>query len=226
MRGVFIVLEGIEGSGKTTAARRLAARLAAEGYDVVATREPGGSAIGERIRSLLLDEPVALCAETEALLFAAARAQHVREVIRPALERGAVVVCDRFVDSSLAYQWGGRGLPRDDVLAAQVLATQGLEPDITILLDLPVDVGLARRAGDVGQTNRIDDESRAFHERVRSAYHALVAEDPGRWRVIDADQAPELVQAELSRAIEPVLARQPTSIDSQDDELSGVRWRP
>lgn len=223
MPGIFIVIEGIEGSGKTTAVRRLAEALEAAHYDVVATREPGGTAIGERIRAFLLDDRVAFCAETEALLFAAARAQHVREVILPALERGAIVVCDRFVDSSLAYQWGGRGLPKEAVLAAQALATRGVVPDLKILLDLPVDAGLARRASDEGPMNRIDEESQAFHERVRSAYHALVAEDPGRWRVVDAGQSPESVHEALWAAVEPVVIRLTKGIDSEDVALSAVR---
>jgi dTMP kinase len=220
---LFIVLEGIEGSGKTTAARRLAADLETAGHDVVATREPGGSAIGERIRSLLLDDRIAIRAETEALLFAAARAQHVRDVILPTLERGGIVVCDRFVDSSLAYQWGGRGLSRSAVHAAQALATHGLAPDLKILLDIPVDVGLARRAGDAGQMNRIDEESRAFHERVRSAYHALVAEDPAHWRVIDAALPPESVHEAVWAAVAPAIARRFRSIDSGDAALPGAR---
>lgn len=185
MSGAFIVIEGGEGAGKSRLQGALVERLLAEGHDVVATREPGGTALGERIRAILLegaslDDPLA-----ELLLFEAARAHLVASVIRPALERGAVVVCDRFTASSVAYQAYGRGLGRETVERANAIATGGLEPHLTLLLDLPVEVGLARRAGD-GGANHFEREALAFHERVRAAYLDLARERPERWRVIDA----------------------------------------
>jgi dTMP kinase len=202
LRGVFVAIEGPDGSGKTTVANRLAAALRAAGADVVFTREPGGTALGERIRDLLLNsDGDAMAAETEALLFAAARAQHVREVIRPALARGAVVVSDRFIDSSLAYQAGGRGLPLEAVLAAQTLATGGLEPDLKILLDVPAEVALRRRLADASQANRLDREGIEFYQRVHRAYHSLVVADSDRWRVVDATRAPEQVWQDVWQAV-------------------------
>jgi len=206
MRGRFVVFEGPEGAGKSTQIARLAARLRAAGGEVVATREPGGTAIGESIRSILLAPEVrAMLPETEALLYAAARAQHVGEVIRPALARGAVVVCDRFVDSSLAYQAGALGLPLAEVAAIQSLATRGVDPDLRILLDLPVEVGLARRFGDESEVNRLDLAGIAFHERVRATYHALVAARPADWIVVDATQSPDRVEATIAEAIERLM---------------------
>lgn len=202
MAGFFVALEGIEGSGKSTVARRLADACRARGFAVTATREPGGGVIGERIRALLLDNDAgAMAAETEALLFAASRAQLVAEVIRPALARGDVVIVDRFADSSLAYQWGGRGLPLDAVTAVQALATGGLEPDVKLLLDLPVALGLQRRFARGNETNRMDQETIAFHERVREAYHALVAAQPNRWRVIDASRPESDVWSDVWSAV-------------------------
>src|SRR5262249_44090333 len=146
-----------EGAGKSTQARLLAIRLKSEGLDVVLTREPGGTPIAEQVRKILLDQAnCAMLAETEALLYSAARAQHVGDVIRPALERGAVVVCDRFADSTLAYQGGGRGLSMGDLRAVQRLATGGLTPALRILVDLPVEVGLRRRFGAADEVNRLD----------------------------------------------------------------------
>ena len=196
--GTFITVEGLDGSGKTTVAERLADELERRGHEVVLTREPGGTPIGERIRTVLLESSSdAMRAETEALLFAAARAQHVAEVIQPALERGAVVVCDRFVDSSVAYQWGGRGLDLDTLRDVQRLATAGLQPDLTVLLEVPVEAAMRRRLADPGQLNRLDREVTEFHGRVRDAYHSLAAADPLRWRVIDADRDLEDVWADV-----------------------------
>ncbi|MGB3328243.1 MAG: dTMP kinase [Thermomicrobiales bacterium] len=197
-RGRFIVLEGPEGAGKSVQANRLAALLRAQGRVVVQTREPGGTAIGDEIRAVLLrnrDEQV--MPETEVLLLAAGRAQHVRETIAPALERGEDVVCDRFVDSTLAYQGGGRGLPLETLLPIQAYATGGLEPDLRILLDLPVEMGLQRRFADPASVNRIDQDDLAFHTRVRDAYLALVAADPDGWAVVDASQGIEEVAANV-----------------------------
>ena len=198
MRGIFISLEGQDGSGKTTAARELAAAVRKLGREVVLTREPGGTALGERLRSILLDdESHRISVAAEALLFAASRAQLVEEVIRPALERGAVVISDRFTDSSLAYQWGARGLPLEHLQAAQALATGNLEPDLTFLLDLSVEQSLRRQVGRAAEANRLDRESTSFHDGVRQAYHSLAAANPTRWRVIDAAQDVEQVADDI-----------------------------
>ena len=191
-RGRFIVLEGGEGAGKSTVLVALASRLREAGHDVVETREPGGTPLGERIRSIILesrglDDPLA-----ELLLFEAARAHLVRTVIRPVLERGADVLCDRFTASSIAYQGDGRGLGRDIVERANAIATEGIEPDLTLLFDLPVEAGLARRATD-GDANHFDRQTLEFHERVRAAFLALAQESPATWRIIDASQPIDVV---------------------------------
>jgi dTMP kinase len=197
----FIALEGIDGSGKSTMAERLYQAFHSAGIDAILTREPGGTALGEQIRTLLLrDESVAMLPQTEMLLFAAARSQLVGEIVRPALERGTVVITDRFTDSSLAYQWGGRELNQDAVLSAQQLATAGLEPDVKILLDLPVEMALQRRMTGVGDVNRLDIEALEFHTRVRSAYHSLAKDDPARWHIVDAARSEDLVWSDVARA--------------------------
>lgn len=194
MAGHFIAFEGPEGGGKSTQARLLAQVLRAEGLRVVVTREPGGTTIGEQIRQILLDQGnYAMLAETEALLLTAARAQHVGEVIRPALETDQVVICDRFVDSTLAYQGGGRGLSLEPLEAMQTLATGGLRPALRLLLDLPVDVGLQRRLATGTEINRLDRAEIAFHERVRAMYLELAEANPEGWAVIDATAAPDEV---------------------------------
>ena len=202
LAGVFIALEGIDGSGKSTMAERLVHAFRTAGMPAVLTREPGGTTLGERIRSVLLsDESVTMLPEAEALLFAAARAQLVGEVIRPALERGTIVITDRFTDSSLAYQWGGRELDKDAVRAVQKMATAELEPDIKILLDLPVETALRRRLSNADAVNRLDKEALEFHARVRDAYHSLAEGDPPRWRIIDAARSEDLVWCDVSRAV-------------------------
>jgi dTMP kinase len=198
----LIVFEGPEGAGKSTQARLLAAELRRSGYGVVLTREPGGTALGERIRSLLLrDEGYAMLAETEALLHAAARSQHVGEVIDPALAAGRIVVCDRFVDSSFAYQGGGLGVPREELRAVQKLATRGVMPDLRLLLDLPAVDGLARRLADRDGVNRIDEAGLPFHELVRSAYLDLARDDPGGWVRLDATGSVETVAGDVAAAV-------------------------
>ena len=180
--GLFVTIEGIEGSGKTTLARALGRELESRGFQVVVTVEPGGDRVGESIRTLVLDSSNDISGRAELLLFEAARAQHVDKVIRPALERGAVVICDRFADSSTAYQGYARGIDLDTVRTLNDYATGGLAPDLTILLDLPAQKGLERQE----TTDRFSAETVAFHEAVRNAYLSLAAEEPGRFVVIDA----------------------------------------
>lgn len=204
-RGRFITLEGPEGAGKTTQARRLIARLKSAGLDVVYTREPGGTPTGEAIRELLQHDKAGepLCPETEIFLFAASRAQLVRRVILPALAGGKVVVCDRFVDSTTAYQGYGRGFDIEQVLAINAFAIDGAVPDLTLLLDVPVELGLDRVHGRqqalFADMDRIEREERAFHERVRGGYLALARRFEGRFRVIDATRSPEEVEQEVWR---------------------------
>jgi dTMP kinase len=205
--GRFIVFEGPEGGGKTLQIGRLAARLEHDGHDVVRTREPGGTRLGNAIREILLGQgDYAILPETEVLLLAAARAQHVREVIRPALDRGAWVLCDRYVDSTLAYQGGGSGIERARLQPIQDFATGGLWPDLRILLDVPVDIGLQRRHADPASVNRIDLADLAFHERVRAAYLSLAAASPADWVVVDARDAPDVVQLHIWGRLQERLA--------------------
>jgi dTMP kinase len=200
--GFFIVLEGPEGSGKSTQAKRLAERFAASGREVVLTREPGGTAIGEQIRIILLDRNnYAMLPKTEALLLSAARAQHVGTVIRPALERGAVVICDRYRDSTLAYQGGARGLEMAELEAIQDFATDDLSPDFRILLDIPVEIGLQRRFSADGETNRLDEETLDFHRRVRTTFLALAARNPNGWIVVDANAGQDEVANRIETAV-------------------------
>ncbi len=195
MHGLFVTFEGIDRSGKTTQARLLCEALGDEGLGV---REPGGTPAGERVRDLLKDATVPLGAEAEALLFAAARAELVEKVIRPALERGRVVVSDRFLDSSLAYQGGARGLGIDEVEAANRLATGGLVPDLTFLLELDPQVAARRQ----GERDRFEDEGAGLQQAVLEAYERLVAADPSRWRRLDAGRSPQQVHAEVLAEVE------------------------
>lgn len=186
--GVFIVLEGIDGSGKSTVASSIVHRLQRHlDRDVILTREPGGTPLGEGVRALVLSAASAdITPVAELLLFSAARAQHVAKVIEPQLQRGSIVMCDRFTDSTLAYQWGGRGVPRETIEAAQALATSGVAPDLRVLLDLPVSVALARRHADTESVNRFDAEQVKFHQAVRDTYLGLACHNPDEWMVIDA----------------------------------------
>lgn len=198
-----MTFEGTEGSGKSTQVELLARQLGELGYDVVTTREPGGTALGEALRAIVLGSDVEVSAETEVYLMTAARAEHVRRVIRPALNAGAVVLCDRFVDSTLAYQGAGRGLPVDELRRVQSLAIGDVWPDLTVLLDVPPEVGLARRATG-GGTNRIDREGLAFHRRVAEWFRAEARRDPTRWVVVDGQPAAPAVHAAV---LERVVSR-------------------
>jgi len=188
-RGKFITLEGGEGAGKSTVLNAVRELLAANGRDVVVTREPGGTAAGEAIRGVLLDPALhgAIVPETELLLMFATRAQHVRETIAPALAAGRWVLSDRFTDASYAYQGGGRAQPLERIAELERWAADGLQPDLTLLLDLPVGIGLARARGR-GPADRIELEAQDFFERVRAAYRARAANQPTRFRIIDASQ--------------------------------------
>lgn len=197
--GRFIVLEGGEGAGKSRLLAALGERLGAGAREVVLTREPGGTPLGEEIRSLVLQDVAVGDHLAELLLFEAARAHLVATVIRPALVRGAIVLCDRFAASSVAYQGFGRQLGREVVERANAITTGGLEPDLTLLLDLPVEVGLARRAGD-GDANHFDRETVAFHERVRAGFLELARASP-TWRIIDAAQPFDAVLDAAAAAI-------------------------
>ena len=217
---MFITFEGIEGAGKSTAIEFLVNYLQAHGYDPVTTREPGGSALGRRLRALLLDvRTTGLSSRAELFLFLADRAQHVAEVIRPALEAGQVVLCDRFTDSTLAYQGYGRGLDTEYLRSLNQAATGGLQPELTLLLDLPVRCGLERAgernraAGIVIAEGRFDSESIDFHERVRRGYRALADEEPERFAIIDAAQPPEDVVLQCRSAIEAHLHRRGRGLD-------------
>lgn len=207
-RGLFIVLEGPDGAGKSIQAKLLCDWLRDRGLDVIQTREPGGTPAGDAIREILLQsDHLHLARETEALLMAASRAQHVRELIEPALAIGTTVVSDRYVDSSYAYQGGGRQISMDALRSIQAFATGGLVPDIRILLDLPVEVGLARRHGDADQVNRIDVEPVDFHQRVRDAFLALAAANSDGWVVIDGTQDVTTVAQRVQTVIEQRLLR-------------------
>jgi dTMP kinase len=206
-RGLLVTFEGIEGSGKSTHLRLLARGLRVAGHDVVETREPGGTALGRALRDLLLapsdapPEPL-----TELLLYCADRAQHAAQVIRPALAAGRIVLCDRFSDSTIAYQGYGRGLDLDTVRTLDARARAGLEPDLTFLLDCPAAAGLARAHARSGAGDRFEQEALAFHEAVRRGFHTLAAAAPARYRVIDstppAVEVGERIRAETLRALD------------------------
>jgi dTMP kinase len=184
---MFITFEGPDGSGKTTQARMLVERLRQRGYDVLLTREPGGTEIGDQIRAVLHDsENTAMDARTEILLYSASRAQHVAQLIRPALAAGKIVVSDRYADSTYAYQGYGRGLDLEMLRMVTQFATDGLMPDLTIYLDLSPEEGLRRRRAGDEEWNRLDGESLAFHRRVHAGYQELIRRSPGRWVVVDA----------------------------------------
>ena len=200
--GVFIVFEGGEGSGKSTQARRLYRRLRKLGHPGLLTHEPGGTVFGERVRRIL-KRGVSVAPRTWLLLFSAARAQLLEEVVRPALARGEVVVCDRYVPSTIAYQGYGHGLNLEMVSMVTEAATEGLRPDVVVLLDAPPDVGLKRRA-ERGR-DRFEAEALEFHERVREGYLKQAKEEPERWLVVDATLPKERVAEVIWQRVEPLL---------------------
>ena len=200
-RGAFLTVEGPDGSGKGTQIERLADALDRWGYEVVRSREPGGTPIGEKIRAILLDrENTAMADETEALLYAASRAQHVREKIRPAVAEGKVVLCDRFLDSSVAYQGGGRELGIDKVLAINAPAVDGTLPDITVYLDIDHRKAMARRCA-ASEPDRLEMEAESFHARVEDGYHELIARDPGRFVAVNAEGTREEISEEIREKV-------------------------
>lgn len=206
MTGRFITFEGGEGTGKTTQIERLAARMRRAGHEPVVTREPGGTPLAEAIRDLLLDPDRRPEGTTEALLMVAARAEVVARLIRPALASGRIVLCDRYGDSTLAYQGGGRGLDDDLLRAMNRAATGGLVPDLTLLYDLDPEIGASRRANAAGATNRLDREPLEFHRRVRARYLELAASEPERFVVLDATSDPQLLEDRGWSAIAPLIA--------------------
>ena len=198
---MFITLEGPEGSGKSTQIKRLAQRVEAMGYPVVTTREPGGTPIGDQIRHVLMRmENKELQPRTEILLFLAARAQLVEQVIKPALLDGKIILCDRYGDSTLAYQGYGHGLDLEQLRKMLDFATDHLKPDVTILLDLDVKTGLMRKKAE-DEWNRLDAYEVLFHERVREGYLKLAHEEPERWQIVDASQGIDAVQEDLFQII-------------------------
>jgi len=203
---MFITLEGPEGSGKSMQICQLAEFIREQGLDVLTTREPGGTFIGDQIREVIMRmENTMMSPRAEILLFCAARAQIVDEVIRPNLDKGLVVISDRYADSTLAYQGYGHGL--DLVILKEILrfATGGLQPDLTLLLDVDVEEGLKRRRIGGGEWNRLDAQQVAFHQRVRQGYLKMAAEEPERWRVVNARQKPDQVQKDLRLVITQTL---------------------
>ncbi len=199
---MFITLEGPEGSGKSSQIPSLAAFLRERGHAVLTTREPGGTVIGDQVRQVLMRmENTAMNPRTETLLFCAARAQFVEEVVRPHLAAGEVVISDRYADSTLAYQGYGHGNSLEALRALLAFATGGLQPDLTLLLDVDPEIGLSRRKISGGEWNRLDAYEVAFHCRVRDGYLELARQEPQRWRVIDASQPSEVVQSALRQAV-------------------------
>lgn len=207
---MFITFEGPDGSGKTTQIHLLADWLRERGYEVVVTREPGGTGIGDQIRQvLLLRDPGndAMDARTEILLYSASRAQHVAQLIRPALSAGKVVISDRYADSTIAYQGYGRRLDLGTLRTVTAFATGGLTPDLTLYLDIVAQEGLQRRQSGGDEWNRLDAEALEFHQRVRAGYLELVKQEPARWAVIDAARSVEEVQAKIIAVVQARLDR-------------------
>ena len=197
MKGVFITLEGIEGVGKSTQSAFIESELRKNGHDVLLTREPGGTAVGEAIREILLNgKHLHIEAGTELLLIFTARMQHITEVIQPALSSGKIVLCDRFTDATYAYQGGGRGIPREEIAVLEQFVQKTLRPDYTILFDVPVEVGLSR-ANRRSEADRFESETLTFFEKVRQSYLRIAEEEPQRVHVINANQPIDAVQQDI-----------------------------
>ena len=213
---MFITLEGPEGSGKSSQLPALAEFLRNADYQVVETREPGGTAVGDQIREVLMNlENVTIVPRTEILLFLAARAQHVEGLIKPALKAGKIVLCDRFGDSTLAYQGYGHQTDLDTLRSLLDFSTGGLKPDLTLLLDVPIDEGFKRKRGNSVEWNRLDAYAEAFHRRVRHGYLALAKDEPERWLIIDAAQDKEKVQEAMRSAVINRLEGYPSSYSNK-----------
>ena len=207
-RGLFITFEGTDGAGKTTQIERLTADLRETGYDVCLTREPGGTPISEQIRDMLLNpEHNEMAATTELLLYAASRAQHVSEVIKPALAAGKVVISSRFADAMVVYQGYGRGLDLERIHHLNRIATDGVTPDATFVLDLPVEIGLQRVQNSRGGLDRLEREKIEFHRRLREGYQIIARQEPQRLKIIDAQVSPQQVYAQIREAIQPLLQK-------------------
>jgi dTMP kinase len=204
---MFITLEGPDGSGKSTQMAPLAEFLRRQGYTVLTTREPGGTSIGDQVRNILMNlQNTSMNPRTEILLFCSARAQIVEEVIRPHLERGEIVISDRYADSTLAYQGYGHGFDRDMLRQLLNFVTGGLWPDLTLLLDIDAETGLQRRHKGGGEWNRLDAYQLAFHQKVRNGYLELVQREPQRWKIIDASLQEDEIQAEIRKIVTARLA--------------------
>lgn len=221
-RGVFITLEGPDGCGKSTQSRMLRDALATAGYDVVRTFEPGGTGIGRRIREIILDtKSSGMCGITEFLLYAADRAQDVHEVIMPALAAGRIVIGDRFFDSSIAYQGYGLGMDVEAVRAVNAIATRGLIPDLTVLLDIDPATGVARATGD-RDADRIEQRKLEFHASVRNAYLQMAADEPGRFRVVGVgDRSIDQVHAAICRTVFEFLQARASAARGQSQPGAG-----
>ncbi|HHU69780.1 MAG TPA: dTMP kinase [Thermoanaerobacterales bacterium] len=205
MKGFFVTIEGPDGSGKTTQIELLTRYLAAKDLDYIVTREPGGTRIGNRIREILLEKDYTeMTAETETLLYAASRAQHVAEVILPALKKGKIVLCDRFIDASMAYQGMGRGIDIECIRKINSIAVMGIMPHLTILLDIPPSIGLKRKKSHK-EIDRIESEELEFHERVREGYLYLAKKEPKRIKVLDGCRDKKVIYSEIVSLVENLL---------------------
>lgn len=202
VRGKFITLEGIDGAGKSSHVATVVGVLARTGRQVLVTREPGGTEVGEKLREMLLNDAMHL--ETETLLMFAARSEHLHRAIVPALERGVWVVSDRFTDATFAYQGGGRGLSRERIALLEQWVQQGLQPDLTLYFDLPVEIGLARRQQASLLLDRFEQEDRLFFERVRNGYLERVAGAPARMRIVHAEKTPAEVKEEVEKIVSSI----------------------
>jgi len=204
-KGLFITMEGPEGSGKSTHAKLLKQYIETKNFDVVLTREPGGTDVGKFIRNILLKEDVTLEKKAELLLFGADRVEHVTRVVKPALDQGKIVICDRYVDSTTAYQIGGRNLAEDTVKFINSISSDAIIPDLTIVLDVPVEIGLKRVKG--GPRDRFEREEKPFHERVRRKFLEIAKEEPGRVKIIESCDTIDSVQEKIRGIVKPYLEK-------------------